>query len=107
MISLWGCEEVTDLGVTALVSSLKLRSLDLPEFASISDISLRTLSREAPTLESLRLDHLASITDDGIRELRRLGGLQNLTVENCPRVTSPAVAEPQRFLPHCKIIFTP
>jgi hypothetical protein len=106
-LSLWGCEEVTDLGVTALAKLPILRSLDLPEFASITDASLIMLSDKAQSLECLRLDHLTTITDDGIRQLGKMFSLSVLTIQSCPNITASAIKDLQSSLPECKIAFIP
>lgn len=105
LVSLMGCEEITDIGVKALASLPSLRVLDLPEFTAVSDDSLFSLSTNAPKLESLRLDHLNEISDQGIRHLAGLSLLRVLTVDSCSRVTTEAVAFLTQSLPECRINF--
>lgn len=102
-VSLWSCEEVTDEGVTALASLPNLRILELPEFAAISDRALSALSDHAANLESLRLDHLNEVSDEGIKRLGGLKQLRNLSVKSCPKVTPSGVAALQQALPQCQI----
>jgi len=104
-VSLLSCEEVTDAGVEALASLPNLRILDLPEFAAITDGALAVLSASAANLESLRLDHLGGISDEGISRLGRLRHLRNLMVQGCSKVTANAVAALQQALPDCHISF--
>jgi len=104
-LSLWSCEQVTDLGVEALAGLPNLQALDLPEFAAITNRGLSALSSEATSLESLRLDHLKEISDEGILLLSRLERLRSLTVQSCPKVTADTVAMLQKALPECQISF--
>src|SRR5207248_3232116 len=105
VVSLWSCEEVTDVGVEALASLSNLRILEMPEFAAITDRALSVLSARTTTLESLRLDHLSEISDEGLARLSGLKRLRNLTVQSCPKVTADAVAALQKALPECQISF--
>ena len=104
-VSLWSCEEITDVGVEALANLPKLRILELPEFAAITDRALAALSVSATTLESLRLDHLSNISDEGLTRLSGLKLLRTLTVQSCSNVTAEAVAALQQTLPECQISF--
>ena len=104
-VSLWSCEEVTDAGVEALASLPNLKGLELPEFAAVTDRTLWILSAKTASLESLRLDHLSEITDEGLACLGGLKRLRSLTVWSCPKVTSGAVADLQTALPECQISF--
>jgi len=104
-VSLLSCEKITDAGVEALASLPNLRILDLPEFAAISDYALATLSGNATKLESLRLDHLNEVSDQGLTRLGMLKRLRSLTVHSCPKITADAVALLQQSLPNCQISF--
>jgi len=104
-LSLWSCEEVTDGGVEALAVLPNLRVLELPEFSAITDRALLALSSKATSLESLRLDHLDGVSDEGLTSLGTLKGLRSLTVQSCPKVTAEAVAALRRALPECQISF--
>ena len=105
-LSLWGCEEVTDAGVEALSRLPRLKQLELPEFAPITDTGLNTLSANASGLEILRLDHLANVSDAGIRVLGSLDRLTELTVGGCQQVTESGIAALQSALPRCQVIFS-
>jgi hypothetical protein len=106
-LSLWGCEEVTDFGVEALSRLPRLKQLELPEFAEITDIGLNKLSVNAAGLEILRLDHLAQVSDAGVRSLHQLKQLSRLTVQGCKEVTEAGIATLQAMLPACQIAFIP
>jgi hypothetical protein len=106
-ISLWSCESVTDAGVEALASLPELRVLELPEFAAITDHALLALSARAAKLESLRLDHLREISNQGLAGLSGLKRLCSLTVHSCPKVTADAVSVLQAAIPECSISFRP
>lgn len=104
-VSLWSCEEVSDAGVEALASLPNLRALELPEFAAITDRALSELSTKSTRLESLRLDHLGEVSDEGLARLSGLKRLRSLTVQSCPKVTADVVAALQKALPECRISF--
>lgn len=104
-VSLWSCEEVTDEGVTELANLPNLKVLELPEFAAITDRGLAALSHHAAKLESLRLDHLSDVSDEGITRLSGLKQLRNLSVQSCSKVTAGGVAALQQALPECQISF--
>lgn len=104
-VSLWSCEEVTDAGVEALAGLPNLRILELPEFAAITDRTLMVLSAKTISLESLRLDHLSEISDEGLTRLNGLKRLRSLAVQSCAKVTADAVAALQKALPECQISF--
>jgi hypothetical protein len=104
-VSLLSCEEITDAGVEALAHCPDLRTLNLPEFAAISDNALVALSTDATKLESLRLDHLKEISDRGLASLASLRRLRNLTIQSCSRITADAVGFLQHALPGCQVNF--
>ena len=104
-VSLWSCEEVTDEGIEALAKLPRLRILELPEFAAITDRALVALSVSATKLESVRLDHLTGISDQGFLRLVALKQLRSLTVHSCPNITADAVASVQKALQECQISF--
>lgn len=104
-ISLWSCEEITDAAVEALGSLPNLKNLELPEFAVITDRALLALSAKAKKLESLRLDHLADISDQGVTRLKALEHLRSLTINGCAKITEKSVAVLQRTLPQLQINF--
>jgi hypothetical protein len=105
-LSLWSCEKITDTGVEAISRLPRMRHLELPEFADITDAGLKALAANSLNLEQLRLDHLASISDEGIGALARLRRLAKLTIESCERVTSAAIVALRHQLPDCRIIFS-
>jgi DNA-binding Xre family transcriptional regulator len=105
VVSLWSCEEVTDSGVEALAMLPSLRVLELPEFAAITDQALTVLSAKNTSLESLRLDHLNEISDEGLARLSGLKRLRSLTIEGCPKVTVDGVAALEKAIPGCQISF--
>ena len=82
-----------------------LKVLELPEFAGITDRALSVLSLKATRLESLRLDHLVGISDEGLTCLGRLKHLRSLTIQSCPKVRAETVAALQKALPECQISF--
>ena len=104
-LSLWSCEDVTDAGVEALASLPALRTLELPEFAAITDRALSVLSARASNLESLRLDHLHEISDEGVACLGELKRLRSVVVQSCPKVSADAVAALRKALPECQVSF--
>lgn len=104
-LSLWGCEEVTDAGIESLTVLPGLRVIELPEFATITDRTLLALSARSTNLESLRLDHLSEVSDEGLAHLGQLKRLRSLTVQSCPKVTAEGVAALQVILPECQISF--
>ena len=104
-VSLLSCEEVTDAGVEALANLPNLRILELPEFAAITDGALVALSASATKLESLRLDHLAEISGQGLKSLSALKRLRSLTVHSCTKITADAGTFLQQALPGCQISF--
>ena len=103
---LWACEKLTDRGIVPLAKLPRLRRLELPQFASISDLSLVALSADAMSLETLRLDHLSAISDEGVRSLADLKRLVQLYVQDCRQVTEPSIAALRVALPSCNIVFT-
>jgi hypothetical protein len=105
VLSLWSCEEVTDAGVESLSRLPRLRQLELPEFADITDVGLKALATNPASLEVLRLDHLARISDEGIGALRSLKRLSKLTVQSCQEISKAGIASLQSALPGCQIIF--
>lgn len=104
-VSLWSCEGITDVGVEALANLSKLKILELPEFAAITDRALTALSVRAAKLESLRLNHLTEISDQGLASLGALKRLRSLTVHGCTKISADAVVSLQRALPECQISF--
>lgn len=102
---LWACEKVTDRGVESLAKLSTLRHLELPEFAPITDSGLVALSSSAANLETLRLDHLSGISDEGVRSLVALSHLATLIVQDCRLVTEAAIAALRMALPSCQIAF--
>jgi hypothetical protein len=90
--------------VAALTDLPRLRALDLPEFANITNRALNDVA-EKTKLERLRLASLGLITDEGVLSLAKCRSLHYLSVEQCPRVTQDAIAALRADLPSCEVLY--
>jgi hypothetical protein len=79
-LSLWSCEKITDLGINSL-GALRLTALDLPEFADITNISLKQICH-ITTLCRLRISNLKNITFEGFAHLEEMHSLQDLVLDH-------------------------
>jgi F-box and leucine-rich repeat protein 14 len=75
---MWGCEELTDVGVAALEPlSNRLRELNLLDCKLLTDQSLITISRTLPKLQDLTIgsSNLTGIGADALSNMARLNHL--------------------------------
>jgi tetratricopeptide (TPR) repeat protein len=90
-LSLWGCEQVTDAGLTHLRGLTALQYLDLRGCGRVKDTGLANL-RGLTALQYLCLRGCGRVTDVGLALLRGLSALQYLDLEGCTRVTDVSLA---------------
>jgi hypothetical protein len=77
-MSLWDCENITNLSVIALTKGANnLESLSLASCNKITDISIASISSCLPKLRKLYINGLGNVTDSGFSHLAN-GCLQNL-----------------------------
>ncbi len=93
-------------GVVSLAHLPKLKKLDLPEFARITDRGIAELAKNAASLEELRLANLVELTDEGLTSLAKSKKLRILSVEECPKVTAAGISALQAALPSCQIRYS-
>eukprot|EP00622_Pseudochattonella_farcimen_P004844 FR740342.1.p1 GENE.FR740342.1~~FR740342.1.p1 ORF type:complete len:171 (+),score=12.76 FR740342.1:54-515(+) len=85
-----GPADLTDVGVNALCTAFHmngLRTLELKYLANLSDEGLTTISTSLLSLQTLRLDWCAFITDRGVAELGALPRLRFLSLKKCRRIS--------------------
>ena len=75
------CDGVTDAGISHLVGLPKLRTLDISGCEQLTRESLRSVAT-LTALTALRLDGMPC-GNDGLRLLRPISGLRELSIENC------------------------
>ena len=81
------CRDTGD-AATAHIAGLRLKTY-YAGLTQITDRSLEILARMT-SLERIQLHHCHGVTDAGIRALKVLPNLRELSVEGCPNVTRSA-----------------
>jgi len=92
---LQSCSMLVDLSLISCTFDLQLRDDALPlalETLEISDMPMSDLSLQrflsySPSLRSLNITDILSLTDALMPAIASLLSLQSLTIENCPRIT--------------------
>ena len=103
-LDLCGCYQVNDDGVRALTTLKQLRVLNLSD-TSITNASLQTVS-SLPSLCSLHVNGVKSITSDGIRTIPSiLSHLMLLNVSNLPQVSTETISEIAQTLSKTDVIY--
>ena len=77
---------MTDQGITFISKLPKLRILELPEFASITDTGIKIFAKNAYQIQRLRLANL-DISDGSLTELSHCTSLRELIISYCPLIT--------------------
>jgi hypothetical protein len=77
---------ITDNGISNLQLLIKLKSLSLCYFPSITDLSLSYI-KNILTITRLDLKFCYKITDDGINYLKLLTNLNSLNINSCNKIT--------------------
>jgi len=102
--SLWCmyCRDTTDVATEHLRGLSKLKTYYAGK-TQIGDRSLEVLS-EIESLERLTFWETKGITDAGVRLLKRLPRLRELSLEGLPHVTANVISE---FSPHVRVHYAP
>ena len=103
-LDLSGCYQVNDEGVRALNTLKQLRVLNLSD-TSITDVSLQTVS-SLPSLCSLHVSGVKSITSDGVRTIPSLlPRLTLLNISNLPQISEETVSEIVQTLSETNVMY--
>jgi hypothetical protein len=81
------CDNITDMGILALLPLTSLGSLCLQRCTLLTDRALASLIH-LPNLHTLNIGQVAGISDDGIGLLARgMPRLRNLSLQACSNIT--------------------
>jgi hypothetical protein len=101
-LSLGYCDQITDAGLTNLVTMKTVRWLSLMVCPNITDNGLSNLTTMT-TLHALDLRGCPRITDEGLEHLARMNNLQQVLLGGCSRVSSNGVQKLQKALASCRV----
>ncbi|KAL7580137.1 hypothetical protein ACA910_012894 [Epithemia clementina (nom. ined.)] len=89
------CDLVTDEGIEMLESLEALEEIGLGWCRQLTDRALETIAKQPQRSSNVRILRLArcNLTDEGISELSRLQSIEELDLNGCARITSPALGK--------------
>lgn len=99
------CPRLQNECVIHIFSVPTLQTIDLSSLGQLTDAIFETIEGQASNLTSLKIRSNPNITSQGIPKLTKKAGCQlnELNVDNCPRVSRDSLSVIKKSFPACKI----
>ncbi|XP_044595900.1 F-box/LRR-repeat protein 14 [Cotesia glomerata] len=92
-LKLRSCDQLTNVGLRSLSRQISLKVLDISFCTRVTDQSLICICQNLFNLESLNVRRCRAITDYGVTQIRLLKKLKELDISECEQLTGACITQ--------------